>query len=118
VKKVSISKEDQDDIIKFQQTQQQIQILLMQKQNIQMQGAEIEGAMKELEKAKEKDAFEVIGNIMVKKPKKEIMDSLKEKKELMDLRMSTIDKQAEKLNEKAVELQKKLASNIKQEKKK
>jgi len=115
---LEFSKEDQDDIIKFQQTQQQIQVLFMQKQNLQLQSAEIEGALKELENSKEKEVFEVIGNIMVKKPKKEVFDSLKEKKELIDLRMSTIDKQAEKLNEKAVELQKKLASHIKHEKKK
>lgn len=116
--KVEFSKEDQEEIMKFQQTQQQIQMLFMQKQNLQLQLAEVEGALKELEFTKDTDVFEVIGNIMIKKSKKEITDSLKEKKELIDLRASTIDKQAEKLNEKAVELQKKLASHIKQEKKK
>lgn len=113
---MELSKEAQEDIIKFQQIQEQIQVLLMQKQNLQLQQAEIEAALKELEVSKEKDAFEVVGNVMIKKPVKEITGSLKEKKELIELRMSTLDKQAEKLSEKAKELQKKLASQLKHEK--
>jgi len=116
--KLEFSKEDQDDIMKFQQIQQQMQVIMMQKQGLQLQAAEIDGALRELENNKEKDIFEVVGNIMIKKSKKEVADSLKEKKDLIDLRTSTIDKQAEKLNEKAIELQKKLSSRMKHEKKK
>lgn len=115
---LEISKENQEEIIKFQQIQQQLQILMMQKQQLQLQNAEVDGAIKEIENTKEKEVFEIVGNVMIKKPKKEIMDSLKEKKELIDLRTSTIDKQLDKLNEKAIEIQKKLSSHFKEEKKK
>lgn len=115
---MEISKENQEEIIKFQQIQQQLQILMMQKQQLQLQNAEVDGAIKEIENTKEKEVFEIVGNVMIKKPKKEIMDSLKEKKELIDLRTSTIDKQLDKLNEKAIEIQKKLSSHFKEEKKK
>lgn len=115
---LEISKENQEEIIKFQQTQQQLQILMMQKQQLQLQSAEVDGALKEIENTKEKEVFEIVGNVMIKKPKKEIMDSLKEKKELIDLRTSTIDKQIDKLNEKAMEIQKKLSSHFKEERKK
>jgi prefoldin beta subunit len=112
----TLSKDAQEDIARFQQVQQQLQVLLMQKQNLQMQLSEIEGALKEVDKSKKEEVYEVIGNIMVKKNKKEVADSLKEKKEVIDLRISALDKQAEKLNERASELQSKLASRIKEEK--
>ncbi|MCD6371362.1 MAG: prefoldin subunit beta [Candidatus Aenigmarchaeota archaeon] len=107
----------EDDIVQFQQVQQQIQVLLMQKQNIQLQKAEVENALSELEKSEEDNVFEIVGNVMIKKSKKDVLTALKEKKELLDLRISTIEKQTEKLNEKAVKLQKKLAENLKKSKK-
>ena len=94
------------------QIQQQLQMIMFQKQNIQAQLAEIENAIVEIEKIKEEDAFEVVGNIMIKKSKKEIQDSLKEKKELMNLRISTIDKQQDKLSKEATELQEKLSKQL------
>lgn len=101
-----------EDIMNFQQIQQQLQMLMLQKQNIQIQTIEIENALKELEKAGDKEVFEVVGNIMVKKQKKELVTSLKEKQDLFGLRTTTLDKQLEELNKKARELQKKLSSYL------
>jgi len=108
---------DREEILQFQQTQQQMQVLLSQKQNLQMQSVEMENALEELGKNEKGDVFEVVGNIMIKKSSDEISKNLNEKKELMDLRLSTLDKQIEKLNEKATELQKKMAKKIKDSKK-
>jgi len=107
-----MSDETREQIANFQQVQQQIQVLLMQKQNLQIQSAEMENALREIEIAKEKEAFEIVGNIMIKKKKEDLIKQLKEKKEMIDLRISTIDKQYEKHNAKAVELQKKLSTTI------
>jgi prefoldin beta subunit len=110
---VDLSDESKNDIIKFQQIQQQLQLVMMQKQDIQAQKAEIENAIKELGKIKDNSAYEVIGNIMIKKPKEEVEKSLKDKVELLKLRLSTIEKQQESLTKSATELQKKLSKNIK-----
>ena len=106
-------KADKEDIIQFQQTQQQLQMLLMQKQNMQIQGSEIVASLNELETMKDSHAFEVVGNILVKKSKEELNKRLKEKDELINLRVSSIDKQIEKLTDKAKKLQEKLSKSIK-----
>lgn len=110
---MDIPEKARDDIIKFQQIQQQLQLMMMQKQTVQTQKAEIENALSELSKLNEKDAYEVIGNIMVKKSKNEIEKALKEKQELLDLRISTIEKQQDKITKSATELQEKLSKQIK-----
>ncbi|MCD6576064.1 MAG: prefoldin subunit beta [Nanoarchaeota archaeon] len=110
---MEVSNDAKDDILKFQQIQQQLQLIMVQKQDLQAQKAEVENAIKELGKIKNEDAYEVIGNIMIKKSKKELEDSLKNKKELIELRLSTIEKQQEKLTKDASKLQEKLAKQIK-----
>lgn len=110
---MEVSNDAKDDILKFQQIQQQLQLIMMQKQDLQAQKAEVENAIKELGKIKGEGAYEVIGNIMIKKSKKELEESLKNKKELIELRLSTIEKQQEKLTKDASKLQEKLAKQIK-----
>ena len=105
---------EKENIIRFQQIQQQLQVLLMQKQNVQVQQSEIEHALREIEKSgKEDGVFEVIGNIMIKQDRKDITESLTQKKKLLELRVSTIDKQLEKFQKPAVELQKELSKKLK-----
>lgn len=103
---------EKEDIMQFQQIQQQLQMMLMQKQNVQIQETELEAAISELKSSKDDNAFEVVGNILVKKSKDELIKKLKEKKETTELRTTTLDKQIEKLQEKAKTLQKELAKNI------
>ncbi len=111
---MELSENAREDVMKFQQIQQQLQMIMLQKQNIQAQIAEIENALKELEKIKDENAYEVIGNIMIKKSKKELEKSLKDKKELLNLRISTIEKQQDKLTKNASELQEKLSKQLKE----
>lgn len=109
---MDIPEKAREDIIKFQQIQQQLQVMMMQKQNVQTQKSEIDNALAELSKLEEKEAYEVIGNIMVKKSKTDIEKALKEKQELLDLRISTIEKQQDKITKSATELQEKLSKQI------
>ncbi len=108
-----MSEKNNEEIQKFQQIQQQLQMILMQKQNVQAQKSEIENALNEIKKVGDDEAYEVVGNIMVKKSKKEMEDSLQKKKEMFDLRLKTIEKQQKSLSEKASELQEKISKNIK-----
>jgi len=103
-----------ENIMQFQQLQQQLQLLLMQKQNIQLQVAELENAINEVSNTAEEKVYEIVGNVMVKKSKESLLKSLKEKKDMMDLRSSTIEKQTQKISEHATELQKELSKQIKE----
>jgi len=109
---MTANKNMQEDIMKFQQLQQQLQALMMQKQTIQSQISEIENALTELDNYKDDKVFEVVGNVMIKKDKNNIILSLKDKKELLNLRVSTIDKQIEKLNENSKKLQEKFSTYV------
>jgi prefoldin beta subunit len=90
---------------RFQQIQQQLQALMMQKQNIQIQQAEVENALKELKTSKETELYEIIGTVMIKRTKNELTKSLKEKSDIFGLRLSSLDKQIDSLSSKAKETQ-------------
>lgn len=113
---LEIPPEAREDILKLQQLQQQLQVLMVQKQDIQVQLIEIESAAKELEKEGGGEAYEIVGSVMIKKSKPELLASLKEKKELLELRLSKLDKQIELLSKKSKEIQNKLIELTKKEK--
>ena len=99
---------NQEAIIKFQQYQQQLQALSIQKQALQIQKAEIENALKELGKITNEKVYELIGNILVNKTPKELKESLSDKRERANLRLESINKQIERINAKLKELQQQL----------
>ena len=102
-----------EDVLRFQQIQQQLQMVMLQKQNAQTQDLELDNAIRELGKLKGEDAYEIVGNIMIKKPKGEIEKSLREKQDLIKLRISTLQKQQDKLSKDASGLQEKLSKQLK-----
>jgi len=72
--------------------EQNFQALMMQKQAFQIELNEAKTALDEVEKSKE-DVFRVIGQVMIKADKKKLKIELSEKKDLLSLRMKSIDKQ-------------------------
>ncbi|MDD5417395.1 MAG: prefoldin subunit beta [Candidatus Nanoarchaeia archaeon] len=99
---------EKNTIMQFQQTQQQVQILMMQKQNLQIQLNEVENALEEISKSEGSEVYQMVGTIMIKKDIEKIKKELDEKKETVALRVSVVDKQIEKFNTKLIELQKSL----------
>ena len=81
-------KETQDKIARLQLIEQELQSFLMQKQNFQAQLMEIESALKELDTSDE--AYKIVGNIMIKSKKDDLVKDLKSKKEMVELRIKTI----------------------------
>ena len=98
-----------EDLKKLQQLQQQAQILMLQKQNFQLQQAEIENAIKELEESKDENVHELVGNILIKKKKSEVMPKLKDAFETLKMRTSSIDRQIDILTKKILTLQQKFS---------
>ena len=73
----------QEQIGKMQQSQQNLQSILMQKQQVEMENAESDRALEELKKAADGDeVFKYAGSILIKSDKKSLIDELEEKKEL------------------------------------
>ena len=107
-------KQTDTKVAQLQLIQQNIQSLLIQKQQFQMQFNEIESAMAELKESKQ--AYKIIGDIIVSSEKESLEKELKEKAETTELRIKNIETQEERLRKKAEELQKKIMEELKSEK--
>jgi prefoldin beta subunit len=100
----------QEKIGQIQLIQQNMENFGMQRQQFQLQQTEIETALIEIESTD--TAYKIIGNIMVLTDKDKLRKELTEKKEMLDIRISTIEKQEEKLRSKAEELQKEIMKGL------
>ena len=88
----------QEQLAKLQQTQQNFQSILMQKQQLESQKLETEKALEELKKASDDEAvFKHAGTIMIKSNKKDLLEELEEQMELAKTKASLLAKQEERL---------------------
>lgn len=106
-----MEKETEQKISQLQLFEQSMQNLMMQKQQFQMQLSEIDSALKELENVGE--AHKIVGNILVLTKKEDLKKELKEKKDVTELRIKTLDKQETQIKEKASKLQEEVLKEIK-----
>jgi len=96
-----MNKESEKKIQQLQLIEQNLHSIINQKQTFQMQLSENENALEELEKTK-KDVYKIIGTIMVNSDKEDVKNELKEQKEILDLRIKTLEKQENKFKENRV----------------
>ena len=109
---MELDKQTQEKIQELQGYEQNIHGLLMQKQAFQMELTETDNALSEITKSKD-DIFKLVGNIMIKTAKKPIEDDLKKKKDLLSLRLKSIETQESDLTQQAEELKKEVMKKIK-----
>jgi len=107
-----LSKETEQKIAQLQLYEQSLQNILIQKQQFQSQSVEIESALKELEATKE--AYKIVGNIMVASKKEDLKKELEGKKETIALRIKTLEKQENQVREKAKKIQEEVSKKIKE----
>ena len=88
----------QEHLAKLQQTQQNFQSILMQKQQLESVKLETEKALEELKKASDDESvFKHAGTIMIKSNKKDLIEELEEQVELAKTKASILVKQEERL---------------------
>lgn len=105
--------QEQDLVAEFQNYQQDLQNVIIQKESFKLQSMEIAKAMEELNKTQQKTAFKITGNVMVSKPVDEIKKDLEEAKEGIELKIKSLEKNEERINNKLKELQTKLKEVMK-----
>ena len=110
--KININEKTQDKIQEIQILEQNLQNLLLQKQAFQIELNETENALSEISKSKD-DVFKLISNIMIKADKEQTQKELKQKKELLSLRLNSIEKQESQLSEQVENLRKEIMKEIK-----
>ena len=98
----------------LQLLQQNLQNVLLQKQQIQNQILEYNSALQEL-KTTEK-AYKIVGKIMLATSKEELTKELTEKKEITEVRIKNFIQQEQKLQQEIELLQKKVVDDFKNQK--
>ncbi len=84
----------QEQIMKLQQSQQNLQTIMTQKQHLEIEKAETEKALDELKKVADGDAvYKHAGTVLIKSTKQELIDELEEKQELAKTRVLVLGKQ-------------------------
>ena len=88
----------QEHLARLQQTQQNLQSIMMQKQQLESEKLETEKALEELKKVSDDESvFKHAGTIMIKSNKKDLIDELEEQVELAKTKASLLVKQEERL---------------------
>jgi prefoldin beta subunit len=107
---------DNKKIQEMQVLEQNLQNVLLQKQAFQMESTETDAALKELESAGD-EVFKVIGQLMIKSDKKKMQDELANKKKLLDMRMTALEKQEKSISEKLEEIRAEIMKAVNKNKK-
>lgn len=104
----------QEQIMKMQQSQQSLQSIHMQKQQLGLELAESDKALEELKKASDDDpVYKHAGSILIKSNKKDLIAELEERKELANTRSTVLAKQEERVKESIKEQESKINEMMK-----
>ena len=104
----------QEQIMKLQQTQQNLQSIMTQKQHLEIEKAESAKALEELKKIADDDAvFKQAGTVLIKSTKKESIDELEEKIEMAKTRTTVLEKQETRVKETLKEQETKITEMMK-----
>ncbi len=102
-----------NQLAQLQQIQQQAQAIAVQKNQVEINLKETELALEELEKL-EPDAviYRAVGDLLIKSERDKTKESLKEKKDTLDLRLQTLARQEERVQKRFQQLQEQLKQAI------
>jgi len=102
-----------NQLAQLQQIQQQAQAIAVQKNQVEITLKETDLALEELEKL-DADAvvYRAIGNLLIRTERDKTKESLKEKKDTLDLRMQTLARQEERAQKRFQQLQEQLKQAI------
>jgi prefoldin beta subunit len=102
-----------EQVSRLQQLQQNLQAIMMQKQQLEVEMAETDRALQELKKASAEDAiYKNAGSVLIKAKKEDVLKELEEKKELSNTRVMVLGKQETRVKENLKEVENKINEMI------
>src|ERR1043165_7633629 len=102
-----------EQLSRLQQLQQNLQAILMQKQQLEVESVEVEKALEELNKLGEEDVvYKNAGPLLIKTKKSDTIKELEEKKELSKTRLLVLGKQESRVKENLKEVETKINEMI------
>lgn len=109
-----IDQETARQIQELQLLEQNLQNFLMQKQAFMMEKNETENALEELKKTDD-DVYKIAGQIMLRAKKSAVEKELKHKKDIIELRVKSIEKQEETIKEQLIKKRDEVLKKLKPE---
>ena len=109
---MELSKETQEKFQELQILEQNLQSLLLQKQAFQAELNETDNALEEVSKTKD-DVYKIVGQVMLKSKKQDIEKELEDKKNILSLRLKSIEKQEHPFRERLEKLRAEITKEIK-----
>ncbi|ANF23164.1 prefoldin subunit beta [Thermococcus piezophilus] len=93
--------------------QGQLQLVIQQKQKVQLELTEAKKALEEIEKVEDGTViYKTVGTLIVETDKAKALEELKEKVETLEVRLNALERQEKKLNEKLKELTQKIQAAL------
>ena len=103
----------QERLLRLQQLQQTLNSILGQKQQVELEIAEIDQANTELQKlGDDATIYKATGSLMIKTEKTKVTTELTERKDLLNTRVTIVTKQEERLRSQIKEVQTKLQQDL------
>jgi len=103
----------QERLLRLQQLQQTLSSILGQKQQVELEIAEIDQANTELQKlGDDATIYKATGSLMIKTEKTKVATELTERKDLLNTRATIVTKQEERLRSQIKEVQTKLQQDL------
>lgn len=103
----------QEKLSRLQQLQQTLESLYIQKEQAKLEARELESAFQELSSIDENTpVYRIIGRILIRKSKADLINELNEQRELIKVRISAIERQESKVRERVSELENELKAAL------
>lgn len=93
----------ENQLQEIQMIEQNLQNLMIQKQSFELELSETQSALKELGNSGD-EVFKIIGQLMLKSDRNKVKEELENKEKLIELRINSMEKQENSLNEKLQKL--------------
>jgi prefoldin beta subunit len=103
----------QEQLLRLQQLQQTLQIVISQRQQLELEGSETERALEELEKTDDSSpVYKSIGALLVKSERRKVIDELRERRELLNTRVKVLTRQQSRAEARLKDLQQDVQSKL------
>jgi prefoldin beta subunit len=109
------SPQQQQELVRLQQMQQQVEMIIQQRVNLEAQSKELELAIKELEAAgAESICYKSVGGLLIKADQSALLQESKDKKDTMEMRVKSLQNQEERIKKSFEEQRSKIQKMLKE----
>ena len=103
----------QEQLQRLQQLQQTLQAVVAQRQQLELESMEADRALAELEKIPDTGlVYRSVGALLVQSEKKKVVEELMERKELLTTRITVLQRQQSRADERLKELQRSIQDRL------